>query len=193
MDTEEKSIVIRKKKETFLEKVGIGFVSEDISIIWAETKKNVIIPGIMRTLSSTLHTLVDSFLGQSTGGYSYQSQQTQRDKRFVNYTDYYGKSTNQITEHKDYVRETNIRKDISSYLFETEEDANLTIEWMRKTLRNSPTGYLTVAEWYDHFGIKAEWTDCDSCWRDLSSARVMPNTGFEGGFYLLTPRPEKIR
>ena len=184
-------ITITKRKMSLMEKAKNTFVMEDISTVWMETKDSVIIPGIRRVIASTLHAIINGIFS-GTPADTVNNGPSQEDRRFISYNDMYGKRNVQ-KKQSEYAGTERIRKDISSYKFRNQFEAEETIEWMRRTLRNSRDGYLTVAEWYDHFKIRAEWTDNDWGWRDLTGARAMPNTRAEDGWYILVPRPENIR
>lgn len=184
-------ITITKRKVSLMEKAKNTFVVEDVSVVWEETKESVIKPGIRRIIASTLHAIVNGIFS-GTPAESVYDNGRQEDKRFISYNDMYTKKNPQKRQ-SEYAGSERVRKDISSYKFKNQFEAEETIDWMRRTIRNSKDGYLTVAEWYDHFHIRAEWTDNDYGWRDLTGARAMPNTRAEDGWYILVPRPENIR
>ena len=183
-------IIVTKRKKNLLEKTKEAFVIEDISTVWTEAKRNVVIPGFKRVIASTLHAIINGIFSGVVNDSSNYSYEKNNDNRLISYDEYYGRTRRNDQTVNNYRGSERARKDISSYTFKTEDDAKLTIEWMNRVIRTSKEGYLTVAEWYDHFHIKSEWTDCNWCWRDLTGAKVMPN--MSGGFYLLLPRPEPI-
>lgn len=184
-------IVVTKRKKNLLEKTKEAFVMEDISTVWNEAKRNVVIPGFKRVVASTLHAIINGiFSGEVSDSSTVSYGKSNNDSRLISYDDYYGRNRQNNQTRNDYRGRERARKDISSYTFKTEDDAQLTLEWMNRSIRTNKEGYLTVAEWYDHFHVKSEWTDYSWCWRDLSGAKVMPN--MTGGFYLLLPRPEPI-
>lgn len=193
----ENEVAISKRKKSIAEKARETFVMEDILVVWENTKSNVIMPGIRNIVASTLHTIVDGiFRGNTSGSYSYDQPRKSGGDRLISYEEYYrNKNKNTLSipaaERDSFNNRENVRKDISEYDFESERDVLSTIEWMDRTLRRNPNGYLTIAEWYSHFHVKALWTDVDWGWRSVEGMKPMPR--MNGKWYLSVPTPEEIR
>lgn len=139
--------------------------------------KDILIPAVKNTLSDIVQNTVDIILfGEA------RERRSRRDNNtYISYSSYADdRDRRQVYTYRNKI--------IDDIILDTRADAEDVIDNLIDYI--DKYGVTTIADLYELIGKRAEYTDNDYGWKDLSTARVRP---VREGYLLELPRPISVK
>lgn len=174
---------VLKKKKSWFESFSETFFGESPDSVRDYLIQDVLIPTVRSTIVEMISSGVDMLLnGKATR--SHKSSTRERDREFISYNSYSGRSQPKPRER--YVNSS--RFNLDEVFFEDEQDAEQVLDTLAEII--DKTGEVSVGEYYDLCNMPSEHTQYHWGWTSLIRASI--GSVREGGYILILPKPKPL-
>jgi hypothetical protein len=172
-----------KKKKGFGEKFAESFLGNDRRSVGEYIIHDVLIPAAKDTIADMVKGSIEMFLfGERRGSRTSR----ERGKSYVSYSSYYKGDRDRERDDK-RSRTNRARHDFDDIILETRGEAEEVLSQLVDLTEDY--GMVSVADFYELVGEKANFTDEKWGWTNLRSATV---DRVRGGYLIKLPRTEQL-